>query len=128
MIGCSKEEEQVQKSVYGILFLGKFGLAKLIIFSNIFLGTPHNGSSLAGMGKLVANILSACSSMRPPRTLLGLLQKDSEVLMEITQDFVKRRKQVHLVSFYELEFTPIGPFLRKMVKKHSRHERSVHQY
>ncbi|KAJ5938432.1 hypothetical protein N7466_001566 [Penicillium verhagenii] len=100
LIGCSKEEEQVQKSVYGILFLG----------------TPHNGSSLAGMGKLVANILSACSSMRPPRTLLGLLQKDSEVLMEITQDFIKRRRQVHLISFYELEFTSIGPFLRKMVR------------
>ncbi|KAJ5950462.1 uncharacterized protein N7479_008875 [Penicillium vulpinum] len=99
LIGCSEEEEQVQKSVYAMLFLG----------------TPHNGSSLAGMGKLVANILSACSPLRPPRTLIGTLQKDSEVLLEITQDFIKRRKQVHIVSFYELEFTSIGPFLKKLI-------------
>lgn len=79
------------------------------------LGTPHNGSGLAGMGKLLANIVSACSPIRPPRALIGTLQRDSEVLLEITEDFVKRRKKVHLVSFYELELTSIGPFIRRLV-------------
>lgn len=78
-------------------------------------GTPHSGSSLAGMGKLLANIVSACSPIRPPLALLGTLQKDSEVLSEITEDFIKRRSKVRLVSFYELEFTPIGPFTKKLV-------------
>lgn len=67
------------------------------------------------MGKLLANIVSACSPIRPPRALLGTLQKDSEVLLEITADFVQRRDKVRLISFYELEFTSIGPFIRKMV-------------
>jgi hypothetical protein len=80
-----------------------------------FSGTPHNGSSLAAMGKLMANIVSACSPIRPPRTLIGILQKDSKVLLEITEDFIKRRKKIHLVCFYELEMTSIAPFLRKLV-------------
>ena len=87
----------------------------LLFLSDFIQGTPHNGSSLASMGKLMANIVSACSPIRPPRTLIGSLQKDSEVLLEITEDFVKRRKKVHLVSFYELELTSIGPFVRKLV-------------
>ncbi|KZN89782.1 Protein SERAC1 [Penicillium chrysogenum] len=101
LIGCSEEQEQVQRSVYGVLFLG----------------TPHNGSSLAVMGKLMANIVSACSPMRPPRTLIGVLQKDSQALLEITEDFCKRRNKVKLISFYELELTSIGPFLRKLIVK-----------
>ncbi|RAK99392.1 LipA and NB-ARC domain protein [Aspergillus ibericus CBS 121593] len=99
LIGCSDEQEKVQQAVYGILFLG----------------TPHNGSNLAVMGKLMANIVSACSPLRPPRALIRDLQKDSEVLLEITEDFVKRRRTVHLVSFYELELTSIGPFIKKMI-------------
>nr|KMM72094.1 TPR repeat:NB-ARC [Coccidioides posadasii RMSCC 3488] len=91
LIGCSEKQEQVQQSVHAILFLG----------------TPHNGSSLAVMGKLLANIVSACSPIKTPRALIKTLQKDSEVLMEITDDFIKRRKKVHLVSFYELELTSI---------------------
>ncbi|PKX96267.1 LipA and NB-ARC domain protein [Aspergillus novofumigatus IBT 16806] len=79
------------------------------------LGTPHNGSSLAAMGKVLANIVSAFSPIRAPRALIGMLQKDSEVLLEITEDFLKRRRKVQLVSFYELEFTSIGPFLRRLI-------------
>jgi hypothetical protein len=67
------------------------------------------------MGKVLANIVSAFSPIRAPRALIGALQKDSEVLLEITEDFVKRRRKVHLISFYELEFTSIGPLLRKLV-------------
>ncbi|KAJ5842212.1 hypothetical protein N7534_012042 [Penicillium rubens] len=55
--------------------------------------------------------------MRPPRTLIGVLQKDSQALLEITEDFCKRRNKVKLISFYELELTSIGPFLRKLIVK-----------
>ncbi|KAH1339728.1 hypothetical protein KXX14_006904 [Aspergillus fumigatus] len=96
---AKKEQEKVQQAVYGILFLG----------------TPHNGSSLAAMGKVLVNIVSAFSLIRTPRALIGTLQKDSEVLLEITEDFLKRRRKVQLVSFYELEFTSIGPFLRRLI-------------
>ncbi|TPX20904.1 hypothetical protein DIZ76_016801 [Coccidioides immitis] len=70
------------------------------------------------MGKLLANIVSACSPIKTPRALIKTLQKDSGVLMEITDDFIKRRKKVHLVSFYELELTSIGPFFRRMIVEH----------
>jgi len=116
LVGCSEEQEQVQRSVHGILFLGKLNSPETAYYVfSLMQGTPHNGSSLAGMGKLLANIVSACSPIRPPRVLLGSLQKDSEVLLEITEDFIKRRNKVRLVSFYELEFTPIGPFMKKLV-------------
>ncbi|GFF73987.1 hypothetical protein IFM60648_04080 [Aspergillus lentulus] len=99
LIGCTEEQERVQQSVYGILFLG----------------TPHNGSSLAATGKVLANIVATFSPIRTPRALIRTLQKDSEALLEITEDFLKRRKKIRLVSFYELEFTSIGPFLRKLI-------------
>lgn len=79
------------------------------------IGTPHNGSSLAALGKLVANIVAACSPLRPARALVATLQKDSEVLLEITEDFVKRRKTLHLVSFFEMEMTYIAPFVKRLV-------------
>lgn len=80
------------------------------------IGTPHNGSSLANMGKVVANILYACSPLKSAHALLGILQKNSEALLEITADFVKRRRKVHLISFYEMEMTAITPFLKRLVR------------
>lgn len=77
-------------------------------------GTPHNGSNLATLGKLMANIVSACSPIRPANAFIGLLQKDSELLLEITEDFIKRRKRLHLVSFFEMEMTSIAPFVKKL--------------
>jgi len=45
------------------------------------------------------------------------LQKDSEALLEITEDFIKRRKKLHLVSFFEMEMTHIAPFLKRLVSE-----------
>ncbi|KMP09093.1 TPR repeat:NB-ARC [Coccidioides immitis RMSCC 2394] len=59
--------------------------------------TPHNGTNLAIMGKLLANIVSACSPVKTPRALIRTLQKDSQVLLDITGDFNKRRKKVHII-------------------------------
>ncbi|EAS28259.3 uncharacterized protein CIMG_09463 [Coccidioides immitis RS] len=98
LIGCSEEQERVQQSVHTILFHG----------------TPQYGNG-AVMGKLLANIAFTCSPMKAPRALIGMLRKEPEAILEITGDFIKRRKKVHLMSFYELELTSIGPFFRKMV-------------
>jgi hypothetical protein len=58
-------------------------------------------------------LFATFSPIRTPRALIRTLQKDSEALLEITEDFLKRRKKIRLVSFYELEFTSIGLFLRE---------------
>jgi hypothetical protein len=83
------------------------------------IATPHNGSSLANLGKIVANVVSACSWMNPAKRLLGTLQKDSRALFEITQEFVYKTPKLHLVSFYEMEVTNLGLF-RKMVSTEHR--------
>ena len=67
------------------------------------------------MGKVVANILAACSPSNPTKTLVANLKKDSQVLLEITEDFLKRRNVLHLVSFYETEMTYIAPFYKRLV-------------
>ncbi|KAL9119010.1 MAG: hypothetical protein Q9187_004437 [Circinaria calcarea] len=82
-------------------------------------GTPHNGSSIATCGKIIANIVSACSPLNPARTLFGILQKDSKVLFEITEDFVQKTTMLQLVSFFEMEMTSLGPFKKMVVEHHS---------
>lgn len=81
----------------------------------IDLGTPHEGTSLASLGRVLANIVSAFSPVKPARTLLGVLRIKSDVLLDIAQDFMRRRRKLHMVSFYEMEMTRIAPFLSKLV-------------
>lgn len=78
----------------------------------MIVATPHNGSSIANSGKVLANIISACSPFRPARTLLGSLRKDSKVLFEITEDFVEKLPKLQIVSFFEMEMTSFGLFKR----------------
>lgn len=84
----------------------------------MILATPHGGSPLANIGKIVANIVSACSWMNPAKRLLGTLQKDSEALFEISQDFVHKAQKLHLVSFYEMEMTNLMLFRRMVSTDH----------
>lgn len=83
------------------------------------LGTPHSGSSLATCGKMIANIVAACSPLNPAKTLLGVLQKDSEALYEITEDFREKAKSLQLVSFFEMEMTNFGIFRKLVVEQNS---------
>lgn len=78
-------------------------------------GTPHKSSSLSVMRKLAVNIVSMFSPVISLWALIEVLQKDSEVLFEIAEDFIRMRKKVHVVSFFEQELTSIGPFLKKLV-------------
>jgi len=122
LIQGPREHEQIQAAVYGIIFLGIDVFLDLSrpqgrledIQTDTLLATPHNGSSLANIGKIVANIASACSWMNPAKRLLGTLQKDSKALFEITQEFVYKTPKLHLVSFYEMEMTNLVLF-RRMV-------------
>lgn len=116
LIQGPREHEQIQAAVYGIIFLGIDIFLDLSHPQQTYtsLATPHNGSSLANIGKIVANIASACSWMNPAKRLLGTLQKDSKALFEITQEFVYKTPKLHLVSFYEMEMTNLVLF-RRMV-------------
>jgi hypothetical protein len=45
--------------------------------------------------------------------LLGVLQKDSRVLFELSKDFVEKTASFKLVSFFEMEMTSFV-FFKKM--------------
>jgi hypothetical protein len=118
LVGCTEAEKCVQRSIRGIMFLGGFfhkcsieEVSCLILN----LGTPHKGGSLPTLERKLANVFSAFSPMNPARTLIDVLRIKSSVLVDISQDFVRRRNTLHLVSFYEMERTRIAPFLNKRV-------------
>ncbi|EEP78060.1 predicted protein [Uncinocarpus reesii 1704] len=116
VMGCTEARERVQESVCGILFLGKMFRSSFTPgVSDQHSGTPHKASSPAAMGKVLANIVFAFSPIRAPLALIRTFKEESELLLEITEDFLQRRERIHLVSFYELESTSIGPFLRKLI-------------
>lgn len=63
--------------------------------------------------------MAACSPLNPAKTLLGVLQKDSEALYEITADFSEKAKSLHLVSYFEMEMTKFGIFKKLVVEQNS---------
>lgn len=58
--------------------------------------------------------MTACSPLNPAKRIIGALQKDSKVLLEITEDFVPRIASLQLVSFFEMKMTNLG-FYKTMV-------------
>lgn len=50
-----------------------------------FLGTPHRGSDLASWGTIAGNMVNLVK--RTNTDIVGVLQSDSEVLENVTQDF-----------------------------------------
>ncbi|RHZ65508.1 uncharacterized protein CDV56_107767 [Aspergillus thermomutatus] len=103
LIRCPEEQSKVQDAAYGILFMA----------------TPHSGSAVADTGKVLANIIHACSPFRPAQALLGSLRKDSKVLFEITEDFVEKAGKLQIVSLFEMEMTSFGIFKRLVVEQRS---------
>ena len=81
------------------------------------LATPHGGSSLASYGSALATITTYCSPLNPPRALLDTLRRDSQILLELTADFVAKASRLQIVSFYEMKMTRMG-LMKKMVHKH----------
>ncbi|KAK2787871.1 hypothetical protein FQN52_007050 [Onygenales sp. PD_12] len=64
--------------------------------------------------KLLAELvdLRKTAELRPARTLLGFLRRDSKVLFEITEDFVEKVAKLNIVSFFEMEMTNFRIFKR----------------
>src|SRR4051794_13623997 len=76
LLFCLEEQTKVQKAVYGIIFLGETnreGIWLTAFIANSGIATPHNGSSIAACGKVIANIVTACTPMHPPGKLLSAL-------------------------------------------------------
>jgi hypothetical protein len=76
----------------------------------VFLGTPHHGSDLAKWGVFFSSLLNLAKSTN--RAAVKLLQKDSEVLGDLQEDFhtlLERRKdkmnRITVVCFYETLLT-----------------------
>ena len=84
----------------GMIFLSTYGV--------VFLGTPHRGSTQAGLGILAANIWRAM--LQDANTgILRSLEPDSEVLERIREAFeiIMAREKVKAYSFVE-EIPTVG--------------------
>lgn len=112
LLKVPQEQQKVQSSVYGIIFLGQLVYHMLRLSINRSAGTPHKGSDIANLGKVVADIVRACSIMNPANELLQTLQRDSRVLYEITEEFRPRATSLHIVSFFETKRTNFKIFSR----------------
>ncbi|EXK25027.1 hypothetical protein FOMG_18285 [Fusarium oxysporum f. sp. melonis 26406] len=68
----------------------------------IFLGTPHRGSDLVPWGILLSNLVGVTSIGKNIRKeLLRTLNKDSDMLMEISSQFLQRATSLKIMSFIE---------------------------
>ncbi|KAH6694360.1 P-loop containing nucleoside triphosphate hydrolase protein [Leptodontidium sp. MPI-SDFR-AT-0119] len=79
----------------------------------IFLGGPFQGSDAALWGTWIAQAL------RSDRTLLELLQKDSQPLLDITRDFADCHIDWDSVCFYENQSAVYGPLTIQTVSQQS---------
>ncbi|KAH0538139.1 hypothetical protein FGG08_005247 [Glutinoglossum americanum] len=82
-----------------------------------FLGTPHRGSGLAPFAKVVASILKI-GGKRVNKGILGVLERDSEVLADVEGSFGiwlrKKSNGFNITCFYEeLELPGVGLVVTK---------------
>lgn len=85
-----------RSSLYGILSQKAFGV--------IFMATPHRGSSVASWAQIAAVIVrSAQLGLNTNLELLRVLRRDSEILMDISSQFVERAANLQIRTFYETE-------------------------
>ena len=67
------------------------------------MGTPHRGASAASWGDFVARALQALQmNTATNRNLLSDLEKNSEALWQISQQFVERASTLTIRTFYEI--------------------------
>ena len=88
----------------------------------IFLGTPHQGSSIANFAANIAQLSNAVarSTLLPiwgltRADLIHLLKAHSEELGKLTRDFSHRVGSVHIISAYENRSHAIGVPVRVAV-------------
>jgi hypothetical protein len=66
-----------------------------------FFGTPHGGSRVASLTRVVRNILDICTGGSVRADLLKNLERSSTELEDITEQFVDRANQLRIVTVYE---------------------------
>ncbi|KAM0806593.1 putative NACHT domain-containing protein [Seiridium cardinale] len=72
----------------------------------VFLGTPHRGSELADIGKVVGQIINTFLPNTTRTDLFTHLGKDSEALQDLASAFRHRLQDLEIATFYEVEPTP----------------------
>lgn len=88
----------------------------------LFLGTPHNGSSKAGLASIGSRMISALAPSRVIDTesqLADALYQGSEVLQNITDMFAPLMKNFRTYFFWEQEKTNLGSTLDYIVEENS---------
>ncbi|RYN49977.1 hypothetical protein AA0118_g11220 [Alternaria tenuissima] len=88
----------------------------------LFLGTPHNGSSKAGLASVGSRMISAFAPSRVLDTdsqLADALCQGSEVLQNVTDMFAPLMKNFRIYFFWEQEKTNLGSTLDYIVEENS---------
>ena len=68
----------------------------------IFLGTPHRGTDAATWANCVAQAFEALQTgTSTDRSLLSDIRRNSEILRQISQQFVERGSTLRMKTFYE---------------------------
>lgn len=85
----------------------------------IFMGTPHRGSELASWAVLFSNLVNAASFGQGMRTsLLRNVDRDAEMLSEISRQFIHRATKLKIMSFVELQVErPLTTLVRQSSSK-----------
>jgi hypothetical protein len=86
----------------------------------LFLGTPHNGSSKAGLASVGSRMISALTPSKVLDTdsqLADALHEGSEVLQNITDMFAPLTKNFRIYFFWEQEKTNLGTTLSYVWKQ-----------
>lgn len=73
----------------------------------IFMGTPHRGSELVPWTMVLSNLVNVATSGRGIRkSLLRNIDRDSEMLGEISRQFTHRAAKLKIMSFVEQQAEP----------------------
>ncbi|KAH3949938.1 hypothetical protein HBI56_098910 [Parastagonospora nodorum] len=109
---ASRTSKQVQH--YHSIFVSTYGI--------LFLGTPHNGSSKAGLASMGSRMISALAPSKLVDTssqLADTLHEGSEALQNITDMFAPLMKNFRIYFFWEQEKTSLGTTLAYIVEENS---------
>jgi hypothetical protein len=67
----------------------------------MFFGTPHRGSNIAYWASIVVSIGRVAFPMRFKGTYLRALKENSELLREISENFLSIAPRFRIISFFE---------------------------
>ncbi|KAH7086988.1 hypothetical protein FB567DRAFT_496628, partial [Paraphoma chrysanthemicola] len=86
----------------------------------VLLGTPHRGSSAAGLASIVSAI-AACIGCGQKSPILETVHKDSQMLADTVRQFAREayRLNLRIHCFYEEKDTDIGTLVKSMIQPFS---------